>query len=385
MKCREDLAYSWEDLIEEINDIEDFNDKEKNDLQKAYQWLSIEFGQDFLIKAFKNRHPITQYVINSAPWTRRWFMWFEQALRNLKEQKYYERLLAKLKNPQKFNEGISLLETAFEIYRMGYSISFEPTLNINGKNRKPDLRLTDKQSGEILYCEVSVQYASENETKAIETYNAVTELLFKYSFRIKFCGEMKRWLSKPHLAEIVNKLDLLIIESLEQDKLIEYIDDENIVIAIAPKHFNDELKEWAKSRGMRDVNFSGPCFGGNDIIRAISKIKTEQAQLPSGYKNIIVIKNNYMHSFANDIEKTIKDLEETLYEFPHIAAIVNYSNLIDEYDEESIFEKGAHRFITKYFKGLISGYSMVLINRFCSKEIDKSFIENFYNLVCNIV
>ena len=79
----------WEKLIHHCQIIEDLSEFEKEKAKRAFQLLRQEFGEKFLHDAFENNHPICGNIRNLAPWTRKWIIWFADALKEVKSQENY--------------------------------------------------------------------------------------------------------------------------------------------------------------------------------------------------------------------------------------------------------------------------------------------------------
>ncbi len=122
---------NWNKLIEHCEVLEELTDFEKENAKRAFQILREELGEDFLDYAFNKRHPICQYIMNLAPWTRKWITWFAEALRELKEQENYYSLLNRIKDENKFSEGLSVLEIAYKFSKAGFKITVDPQVKIS--------------------------------------------------------------------------------------------------------------------------------------------------------------------------------------------------------------------------------------------------------------
>ena len=106
--------WDWDYWIQDSQSLDGLTAYEKREVKRALLFLRKELGKNFLKLAFNNQHPICWYIVNRAPWTRKWVMWFAEALKILKNAENYSYLLKRIKDPLKFNEAISVLEFAYK-------------------------------------------------------------------------------------------------------------------------------------------------------------------------------------------------------------------------------------------------------------------------------
>jgi hypothetical protein len=96
--------------------------------------------------AFSEGHPICYYITNLAPWTRKWIIWFAEALEELKNQENYSSLLKRIKDKTKFEEGVSILEIGFKFSKAGFKITIDPITEVSERKKIPDLKIIDKDT-----------------------------------------------------------------------------------------------------------------------------------------------------------------------------------------------------------------------------------------------
>ena len=197
LKKSEDYK-NWSKLIQHCEVLEGLTDFEKEKAKRAFQFLMEELGENFLDDAFNNGHPICQYLMNLAPWTRKWITWFAEALKELKEQENYSSLLNRIKDKDKFGEGLSVLETAYKFSKVGLKITVDPSVDISGREKVPDLKLIDRNTEEILFVEVSVLGESRVAQDAFQTMQRITDSLWRFVPFMHYCGRVYKALSEPH-------------------------------------------------------------------------------------------------------------------------------------------------------------------------------------------
>jgi hypothetical protein len=300
---------NWERLIEQCSTCNELADPEKEKAKRAFLLLKQEFGEEFLVKALEDFHPIMYYFVNSAPWTRKWLTRFADALTTLRTTEGYPSLLKRVKAKNKFFEGESVLEVAYKFSKAGFGVSIDPSTSVNRK--VPDLKITNKETGEELFVEVSVQQQSMNHTKAIRTFYEFFNQLSPFH-GLTYCGRILKILSKRHMAEVIETVKNKIEVAKKENSFQELIIEDTIELGIAPYKDTDVLAAWAKSKGLELGRFTGPPFNLDEIPRTRMKIEREQLQLPQNSPNILVIENNNLFRSARDVKREISELEEEL-------------------------------------------------------------------------
>ncbi|MEW6231759.1 MAG: hypothetical protein AB1566_05510 [Chloroflexota bacterium] len=368
----------WEKLIQHCETIDGFTDLEKEGAKRAFRLLKEEFGNDFLKCAFANYHPIRHYIVNLAPWTRRWVIWLAEAIKELKDQENYPNLLSRLKDDEKFGEGVSVLESAYKLSKAGFNISFDPLIDSLGRTKSPDLKLIDKDTKEELFVEVSVLGESKIARDASQTMQRIIEPLWWSVPFMHYCGRIYKTLSEKHLAHIVKNLDE-IVEKVKRENIFQNLVIEDVIeMGIAPENDKQFLEKWATERGLKVGEFSGPPFDVDEILRTKRKIENEQKQLPSNHPNILIIRNNNLFFHVRDIRKTINELEEAVYEYPHLLVVVIAGGYMGS-GENVITMKDQHVFIKKTKADLFVEQYIILFNQFCGLKISPSTITKVYN------
>ena len=312
---------NWDALAYHCRSINELTEIEKEKAERAFQFLKVEFGEDFLIEAYDYDHPIISWVNNLAPWTRKWFIRFSESLKDLKSLDNYPNLLKRLKDRKGFNEALSVLEVTEKLSKAGFMTALDPIVNIQTGYKKPDLKIWKKDSEEILYAEVSQQFESEQEVEAKETMDEIFGVIWRHP-SLLWSGRIYKSLSERHIEEIVNNLKITVEKSKEENKFRELTEEGVAEIAVAPDNDKAIIEKWAVEKKLRVGEFIGPPFNVDKILRLKNKIRKEQRQLPKDEANLMIIKNNNFFIRTNDIRQATYNLEEEVYKYPHILAIV---------------------------------------------------------------
>jgi len=370
--------WNWDYWIQDSQLLEGLSAFEKREVERAFLFLRKELGENFLELAFNNRHPICWYIVNRAPWARKWITWFAEALKALKNAENYSSLLERIKDPLKFNEAIAVLEFAYKFSKNDFKVVIDPSIEFFEKRKKPDLKITDQDKQDELFIEISRLIESETEKRAFETLRRITDVLWREVPFFVYSGRVYKILSKRHLEEVCRKVEELI-KKVKQSRLFQELTIDNVIeIGIAPVDDVTHLEEWASDRGLKIGFFEGPSFEIDEIRRIRAKIRKEQEQLPNNYPNILIISVRNFNLLSRNIDKAISELEEEVYEYPHLLFVIIQGKQLGLGEDRS-FMKGQHVYIEKTTSYHTVEKFIVLLNRFCDYKVSPSVITKVYN------
>jgi len=370
--------WNWDYWIQDSQTLKDLSSFEKGEIKRAFHFLRKELGEDFLKSAFKDRHPICWYIINRAPWTRKWIIRFVDALKTLKNAENYSSLLTRIKDPLKFNEALSVLEYAYKFSKIDFKVVIDPSVKISETEKTPDLKIVDQDKGDELFVEVSQLLESETEKRAFETLNKITNVIWRQVPFFTYCGRIYKTLSKRHLEEVCRKIERLI-EEVKQDRAFRELTISGVIeIGIAPVDDLTHLEEWASDKGLKIGLFEGPRFEIDEVRRIRTKIRKEQKQLPNNSPNILVILDRNFNMLTRNIDQAISELEEEVYEYNHLLFVIIAGKHFG-FGEDKSFMKGQHAYIEKTRSDHIVEKFIVLLNRFCDYKVSPSVITKVYN------
>lgn len=299
----------WEKLAQHCETLDGLTEFEKDRAKRAFLLLNKEFGDDFLKGAFIDHHPIVQHIVNLAPWTCKWIMWFAEAIKEMKDQVNYPNLLSRLRDKEKYGEGLSVLEIAYKLSKAGFRISIDPSVNASGRPKIPDLKVCNEDNGEELFVEVSIQGESIIRKEAWQTMQRIHDPLWHSVPFMHYCGRIHKILADRHLDDIAKKVEKIIERVRKENAFHELVIEGIIEMGIASEDDKEILQKWAMERGLKVGEFSGPPFDVNEILRTKRKIEHEQKQLPNNNPNIVVVINNALFFHAQDIRQIISELE----------------------------------------------------------------------------
>jgi len=368
----------WGKLSQHCEVMEGLTEVEKEKAKRVFLFLKQELGEDFLDSAFNVAHPIAHYVFNLAPWTRRWFTWFAEALKELKDHQNYKSLLNRLKDKDKFAEALSVLEPSYKFAKAGFELHFDPEISIESKRKIPDLKITNSENEEDLFVEVSIQKESMVQKEAGKTLQEISKPLLSSIPFMYHSGKVYKTLSEKHLEDIVEKVQQLVKRVREENAFNELVEEGVVKIGLAPKSDIGMLEKWAKDRGLKVGEFFGPSYNVDGILRMKGKIKEEQKQLPHNHANVIIIKDNTLFFHMYDPRKAINELEEEVYKYPHLLIVIISGGYMGTGEPSTIMED-QHFFFKKVRADIFSvDEHILLLNKYRNPGISPSTISKIY-------
>ncbi|MDR3666091.1 MAG: hypothetical protein P4L35_04520 [Ignavibacteriaceae bacterium] len=375
-----DQIKDWDAIADQSDEILGLSEIERIRIKEALNFLKIEFGEDFLKENYSPiRHPFFKFITNYVRTTRLWFVDIAERILLVKNFPQYEGLLERLKNPQKYSEAMSVLESAYKFCKAGFEIEFDPCVKIGNGNKVPDIKIIDSFTQETLYCEVSFLNYSENQIKAQETEDELFNATRGYGF-LETAGRVYKPLSLNHRNELISKIKELSKSVAEKQGFGTLIIDHVITLGLSTPDKKEKLQKWANKHGCNVGEFDGPPSESNDVQRMKFKIKKEQEQLPLDHPNLIVIYAPDFYFQFNDLNKTIHILEEYVYDFEHVRAVIICGSYFGEIKPLELREND-HIYFQKS-KGQDSAEQYLIIwNRFCKKNISKITTEKIYRSI----
>ncbi len=367
---------NWDKLIEDCQFIDDLSKLEKEKAKLSFEFLKKELGEQFLVEAFKKKHPFCSYLTNRAPWTRKWIISFANSIKEIKKSSNYDSLLKRIKHKLNYHEAVSVLQIANKFSKMDFDITFDPEIKVTKK--KPDLKLVNPLDSETLFAEITILKSSKKEQDNFKTFNAITDtIMFKY-FHLVYCGRIYKVLSEQSLSDTIKKV-VNTFETAEKEKEFQELSIKDIIdIGVSPSSQTKLLKAWAEEKGFKVGEFSGPSYSVDEIERIKFKIENKQKQVPTENANILVIYISNVSLFFKDPKSVINKLEEKVYKYPHLLCVAIMGEHIG-FDENTIISKDQHFYIRKAKDQCLVNHSIVLINKYCQHKLSPNVTTRIFD------
>ncbi|MCI0391567.1 MAG: hypothetical protein MOB07_22725 [Acidobacteria bacterium] len=352
---------------------------EKQRAKHALEYLRVVLGESFLKRAIARWHPLISLFGNCAPWTRLKLIGLAEALEAMRDAENFKLVLKRIKEipsrgaEWKFTDGYSVLQTAHQFFKAGLQICF---VSEKGSDKKPDIKLSDGETGEEVYVEVSGLRISA-EVKRIEDLNRRVFVLTIGALseaQLAMCGEMPKSFDESHLPTLMKRIREVIAEVKACGELRELI-DEYIVAGIAPKDKIEQLNQWAVERGLSQ-GFAGPPMFFSEISRVQRKIREKLEQLPNDKPGIIVIPDlgGFLFHFY-DLGQIIGELEKQVSDYPNLLAIVLSQGYADEPLSDIILERsGPHIIVNRMIAGCMKEPIVIVRNQALALSVSPAML-----------
>jgi hypothetical protein len=268
---------------------------------------------------------------------------------------------------------------AVKLSYAGFKIAIDQTVSASDRIKKPDIKITNPENGEVIYVEVSIQGENYITKEASMVNSRIHDQLWKHFPKLNYSGKILKSLSENHLESVLLKLNRVIEKVLKENSFYELKIEGIIEIGIGPSHDTELLEQWSKKHGLKAGEFLGPKVSTNELQRLRGKIDTEQKQLPNEFPGIVIINNNNLYLGSQVIDMVISELEEYVYRFPHLLFSIIYADYFCGSRESLIKVKDQHFYVVKPTDHLHTEEDIVLFNQFCKHKISPSTIAKVYN------
>jgi len=358
----------WGPYISQCDLIEGLASDQRERAKRALEYLRVVLGEGFLKRAIARWHPLIGLFRNCAPWTRLKLIGLAEALEAMRGAENFKVVLKRIKEippagaEWKFTDGYSVLQAAHQFFKAGLQVCF---VSEKGSDKKPDIKLSDGETGEEVYVEVSALHISA-EVKRIEDLNRRVFVLTSEALseaQLTMCGEMPKSFDESHVPNLMKRVREVIAEVKACGELRELI-DEYIVAGIAPREKVEQLNQWAFEKGLSQ-GFAGPPMFFSEISRVQRKIREKLEQLPNGKPGIIVIPDlgGFLFHFY-DLGQIIGELEKQISDYPNLLAIVLSQGYADEPLSDITLEKsGPHIIVNRMIAGGIKEPIVIVRNQ----------------------
>lgn len=335
--------YNWDKYLEQLALIE-LSRPNKKRAKDALIYLRSIFGEKFLKKCFRSSHPLRYEFTNSAPIARLRLIRLADSLRSMAGLQGFDGIFERLLRAHQYAEAATVIETASEFRSMGFTIVFEPHVDIFSRLGKvttkyPDLMILNPKTGERVFVEVSRLRQSVGQIRSENTFHTIWGLLFQAmndSSTIEVDEETKTAVfhhilpfaniyqdfEGKELIDVVGKIKVLVKKVHLSNKFQELAITDKIEVAISPRDDHTKAKKWAKMRGIDDL-VQGPPIPLHETHRTRVKIGTKIRQLPPESPGIIVIPTtDTLMFFTYGAADIVRDIESELLKYPQLLCVV---------------------------------------------------------------
>lgn len=358
--------FNWDNQIDSCTSLTELTDFEKSQAKNAFLFLRKELGENFPESVMVKDTRFRDYFWNKVPWTRMWFVWLAESIKHLQTAKNYNTVLKKIKsnNRDDFDEAELLLEFGFKFSKAGFNVDFEiEAINASGNIKNPDIFLTNPETKEHLYIEVTRLKSNPELNELSEIFHNISLVGFQQGKQINSSGRLFKVLSKAHLNEIKLAVKSKVNKVLENDSFEVVIEEGVIELAIASENNLNLLQQWSDEHSYNVDSFILPDI--DRFRRLKGKITRKSIQSSNKYLSLLIIKDDDF-TFLTNPANSFYSLEETLYKCNDLfgAVIINYHFGNTDKKVESF---GMNTFITRTERHAITSLTGIMLNKFYKK------------------
>jgi hypothetical protein len=292
------------------------SETEKQATIKAIEKIGKVLGQNFLEKSLRTGHPIFNYLVNTAPWTRHWLKELGDMFTAFQTSQHFNELCKKLEYTAGFLSGMSELEIAYRLHKHGLTIGFYPR---TGSRYICDFQAQKDDS--ITYFEVSNIEWSEEKRKSMRTFDEIA--LTPYNiFEVETAGKIYKTLSSPRIQEIKKRINYCVEKAKKEQKVVVLCEPGIIDFIVAPRNLSAEVSKWRIANGMKNCSWQGPPCNFDELVRIRKTFRDENRQLPKDSQGVIALYENGLYGegrpeFYSALSYAI---EEEIYDHSNLIA-----------------------------------------------------------------
>ena len=326
---------NWDKQIEFYTKSTEITDDRRIRILEALDYLRIHLSNGFL-KNTKNKHPLRFSIANKATHSIDWLIWVYETLKSYEHDKEnFKIILNKLKSFGKaVDEGIPFLEVASALQKNGFEVEFEP--NIDGYDKKPDLKLTNTKNEEVIYIEVSRVKESDRRDNIMHSYTELNTIMMMAvgGKKIAYAGGIRKLIKQKDIARLSNQIRDFVAQFEAENKFNVLTLEETkqqLELAIADNSDNIKLQEWISQKELRLDNIQNPAINfAEDVDRIINnKIKKEAKQIPTDHVGFIYLKVHPLVIKTGLPWDVAQKVKRKLTKFDHIVGVMLWSNALE--------------------------------------------------------
>jgi hypothetical protein len=355
---------SWDYHLGTIRGLENVTPDEKEDFVAGFLELREVLGEDWLQRAFDNDcGGLVYQLINRAAWVWKHFATLGRRLRLVSDCPGFQMILPRFVNPKEMGSALAQTKYASFYLRAGIPVEFEPPVG----NQKADLRVGQDPGH---YIELKAMDQSRDDQRALAVFEAVTSKLRSHTFEVEYGGVVHKVLSKPHLEELLGKIDKAVtaVKAGEGFVHLEEAGTFDVYIyrsgqeALVPKEFHRR--------------FSGPDSGGNEVKRIIATAHTAAwKQLPEDAPSILIIQDQALtpSTIRQNPAPLVDAMDETVYEHQNLVALIVTFGWMGG-GPNYYQDHGRYQTYQRYTADILGEFGLVIKNRYGKFPFNESFI-----------
>lgn len=388
----EDDYVSWDRYYEQLDLIE-LSEPDRGRARRSISYLRKLLGEDFLRIARQQGNPILSwFLINMAPRARLSLISFAEALDALEKADKFSGLVDRIKDAGRVGEALTVLDAAYKFRSAGFCVCFDPGVMVADKHgamkpKTPDLKLTNGETGEEIFVEVSRLRTGAKQNQLSRTHDVIWHVVHTAVYKDPGVWEnllnpkyvlpyvrIKRGLNEDELRAAASKVNEIILDVISTKKYREESFRDMLEIAVSPAHDHSRARGWAAARKMRDWVESPP-IPLNEINRAKGKIFDELHQLPDDKPGIVLIPaaSGNLLFFVYDIRAIVLELEKEVSRHPKLlCTVVSHSFTDTGNADEFAAAFGQHVICSRRGEDMSTEQAVIIHNGSCAMPVTAS-------------
>ena len=366
----------WNSVIERHWRNSNISDYQKEKVIEAMIFLKQELGSEFLRPGPLSKkyplttremlshpnHPIYNMIVFVSTWNINGIINLADQLKEIKLHCVnYEGIINKLRNKERYLEGLSILNASYRFCRVGFDIEVEPTIG----NKMPDLQLVDRENGTKILVELTVLGDSRYSMASTENAIRVSECIEKNGQGIQ--GDIK-------IHTLLTEVDLDIVTKSMIETMSEVRSTKQKKSLVIDNKF--EFVAMPREGQGGGININGPPYLDSGVWRIIGRIKEKYKGLSQQYPKIIILHSNftlvvYPEPFINELGKVVSGFPELLF----VVVINSYITAMEPGDIKKNY--GQHKFV-KTFKEGNTERDFIVVNKSCAITLPDATIKKLY-------
>lgn len=332
------------------------------------------------------------FFMNAAPLARLALISFAEALEALEKADRFSDLVVRIKDARRVEEALTVLDAAFKFLSSGFRVCFDPEVIVADKHevmqpKMPDLKLTDEETGEEIFVEVSRLRTGAKQNQLGRTHDVlwnvvhatvhtdpgVWEDLLNPKHVLPYVRIM-RGLDEDELRDAAAKVEDVIREVITTKEYRERSFGDMVEMAVSPADDHSRAKGWAAARKMRDWVESPP-IPLNEINRAKGKIFDKLHQLPDDRPGIVLMPaaSGNLLFFVYDVRAIVHELEKEITRHPKLlCAVVSHSFSDSGKAEQFAAPLGQHVVCSRRGEDMATEQAVIIHNGACSMPVAAS-------------
>jgi hypothetical protein len=377
---------NWDRFNEQLPEI-DLSEADRQRTRDAIAYFRDLFGDDFLVEAFVNGNPFVSLFLNRVPGAKLEFVSLAESLKMLQGVENFDELVAQIRD-HRANAAISVLQTAARLLRCGFQVSLDTAVQVNTptgvREKKPDIRLTDPETGEIIFVEVSRLRRGDDQKKSGRAFLEIWQLVHFVMHMVpgaldditnpkwmRIYVRILRVLEEDELQNALMQIRELAQEVLATGEHQKREIEDMVEMVISPAHNHSHATEWAEARNMKNF-VESPILMLDEVHRAQGKIFDKMQQLPGDKPGIVVITTNENLLFPYyPLDEIIEGVVEKTSRYPHVFAVaLTYACLSDK-EDPVVAGIGEHIYARHTSEAMSTHQMLIIRNPACEHSVSQ--------------